>query len=393
MGRWRSASSLLAGAIRCRTSGDLQQEKKLLTSCVALEPRRSHLRSGVRLGCSDADEAVRMARFYLALQGCQLGRFEEADQHLAHLNLRARLSNKVWLEQFQNPLPDDFFVRVVDNGLPAALVDAARRAFTPSSPYWEEHRYDDPDLSFYSHAHLLGEGFHIVDQLIEATRPILAQVAPQVAEKLVMAEWWVHHRRRDQWHGHPLHFDTDEQLLRDTGGALIKHPAISSVVYLCEETPRFGPTLVTNQAPRASPGTEYAAAVRPLPGRVLFFDGSYLHGALPGKPWLADKGGADTRLCLMIGWWTQPITVQSPADPPRPMTCTDPEALWVKAMSPLVNPPEALQRGDPQEVRSCTPTWADVNSKAEVGSHAAAAPPFGRFFLTHRGQIDEDVHN
>ena len=32
--------------------------------------------------------------------------------------------------------------------------------------------------------------------------------------------------------GHPLHYDTNEQLLRDSQGRCVEHPAISSVVRL-----------------------------------------------------------------------------------------------------------------------------------------------------------------
>lgn len=69
--------------------------------------------------------------------------------------------------------------------------------------------YDAPDVSFYSHAHLKGQEDHVIDQVIEAMLPVLAHVAPEVAATWTVAEWWVHHRRPEQWHGHPMHFDTN----------------------------------------------------------------------------------------------------------------------------------------------------------------------------------------
>ena len=36
----------------------------------------------------------------------------------------------------------------------------------------------------------------------------------QVSKTLTVAEWWVHQRAPDQWHGHPLHYDTNEAQLR-----------------------------------------------------------------------------------------------------------------------------------------------------------------------------------
>ena len=32
----------------------------------------------------------------------------------------------------------------------------------------------------------------------------------KVSKNLKLAEWWVHQRAPDQWHGHPLHYDTNE---------------------------------------------------------------------------------------------------------------------------------------------------------------------------------------
>ena len=74
--------------------------------------------------------------------------------------------------------------------------------------------YDAPDVMFYSHAHLPGQEDHVIDQVIEAMLPTLRQVAPLVAETWTVAEWWVHHRRPEQWHGHPMHFDTNAARIR-----------------------------------------------------------------------------------------------------------------------------------------------------------------------------------
>ncbi|CAE8698491.1 unnamed protein product, partial [Polarella glacialis] len=224
-----------------RTAGDLAGEESLLRQCV----KRSES-VGRRQSSGDA-EVARLARFYLALQGCQTNRFEEADELLAQLGLSARLADEIWAQSCSQPKPAEFFADVLDNGLSAGLLERAREALKPESSYWEDHRYHDENLAFYSHAHLMGQEEHIIDEVIEALRPMLAEVAPHIASSVTTAEWWVHQRGRDQWHGHPLHFDTNEQLLRDSRGSCVQHPAVSTVVYLCDDSPRFGPTLVTDQ--------------------------------------------------------------------------------------------------------------------------------------------------
>ncbi|OLQ08163.1 hypothetical protein AK812_SmicGene8365 [Symbiodinium microadriaticum] len=259
-------AALLARAIRRRTQGDLAGEETYLTRCLhRAESLHAHARR-------DDREAARLAHFYLALQRCQLGRFQEADAHLSRLGLRARLADDLWTESCREAPGETFALRVFDDGLPAEVVRRARDALHPGASYWQDHRYHSEDVTFYSHAHLPGDETHIIDQLIEAMRPLLEKVAAEVASSVKVAEWWVHQRMPEQWHGHPLHYDTNEQLLRDSGGSHVEHPAISSVVYLCDDSPRFGPTVVTSQeygdvAEAAFQGQ--AALVRPRLGRAL----------------------------------------------------------------------------------------------------------------------------
>jgi len=381
-------SSLLARAIRSRTCGDLQGEERFLKQCIAGSQR------GKWLHTHEA-EVADTARFYMALRGCQLGSFSEADSFLAKLGLGVRLSNEVWTRQPTSEVPDDFFVRVVDDALPLDLVKQARDRLHPGSEYWAAHRYHDEDVMFYSHAHRPGQDLHAVDQLIEAMLPLLSSVAPAVAERVTMAEWWVHQRGPDQWHGHPMHYDTHEQLLRETRGARLRHPAVSTVVYLSEASPRFGPTLVTNQMPRTSSpssstsnsGEELAATVEPRLGRGAFFDGSYLHGALPGQPWLADASSPERRLCLMVGFWTCPMTPLPAVGEPRPLMEVDAQSSWCKALPRC----KASGSGGARPVRPwkpglLSPVWHDVPEVLPGGR-----PYAGRFFLTHRGQVDEDL--
>ncbi|CAE7464932.1 unnamed protein product [Symbiodinium natans] len=279
---------------------------------------------------------------------------------------------------------EDFALRVFDDGLPAELVRRARDALHPAASYWHDHRYHSEDVAFYSHAHFPGDETHVIDQLIEAMRPLLAEVDPKVGSSLKVAEWWVHQRQPDQWHGHPLHYDTNEQLLRDSQGRCVEHPAISSVVYLCDDSPRFGATVVTSQeyGDAAKPGFRgEAALVRPKLGRVLFFKGSYLHGALPGRPWLED-GDPQRRLNVMVGWWTTPIATQPAADPPAPLMRSG-VGTWIRDLGKArLDGVAGGARAVEEEVRGASPIWADCgHGEAGEGEGDSALPPFGRFFL------------
>lgn len=373
--RWRP-TTLLARAIRYRTIGKLHDEKRLLERCLAWGKGRR--------GSNAEVSAVRTAHFYLALTNCQLGNYAVADQHLSQLGLATRLSDGIWAENCSMPLSGDFFVRVIDDGLPQNLLLQLRNGLSPSSSYWKAHCYDDEDLEFYSHAHEVGTEVHLVDQLIGALRPLLAQVAPNVASSTRLAEWWPHHRRWDQWHGHPLHFDTHEQLLRETGGKVAYHPAISTVVYLCDDSPRFGPTLVTNQTIQGCRNREVATLVRPRFGRVLFFDGCYLHGALPGQPWLAQRSMKDRRLNVMVGWWTRDLKPLHVTDPPRPIMKVGPRQGWVKSLAPIDNL-GSVGCARQVDVKVTEPIWTDVVTDF------CGEPFAGRFFLSHRDQVKDDL--
>jgi hypothetical protein len=87
--------------------------------------------------------------------------------------------------------------------------------------------------------------------------------------------------------------------------------ACSTILYLSDAG---SPTIVLDQ----QPGTALASAawlVRPQPGRLAAFDGSLLHGVLPGK---ASQAG--NRTTLVLAFWTagrQPATGHPGGGPAR----------------------------------------------------------------------------
>eukprot|EP00435_Cladocopium_sp_Y103_P052129 s748_g16.t1 len=80
------ASVLLQVAIKSRSQGDLLTEERLLRRCLA-RAQRHKMRSA-------ESEAGRLARFYLALQGCQLGRFK-AQRHGRERHRKAKRKEHV----------------------------------------------------------------------------------------------------------------------------------------------------------------------------------------------------------------------------------------------------------------------------------------------------------
>lgn len=141
-----------------------------------------------------------------------------------------------------------------------------------------------------------------------------------------------------------------------------------------QDTPRFGGTLVTSQG-RGEVGLA-AALVRPRLGRQLFFRGSYLHGVLPGRPWL-EATAPGRRLTLMVGWWTSPIATAPATEPPRPLMRGG--GRWRMDLGRAAWRPTAT--AEEVDVACTSPVWTEVAGAAAP----AADPPYGRYFLP-RGQ-------
>mmetsp|Transcript_22526 Transcript_22526/g.52629 ORF Transcript_22526/g.52629 Transcript_22526/m.52629 type:complete len:92 (-) Transcript_22526:76-351(-) len=89
----------------------------------------------------------------------------------------------------------------------------------------------------------------------------------------------------------------------------------------------------------------------------------------------------------MVGWWTTPIAALPPSDPPQPVMLTDPHASWVRALEPVPGAMSLLVNGTakPLVLRAVTPVWSDV------ATNVRGEPFSGRFFLTHRDQVDLDL--
>lgn len=117
------------------------------------------------------------------------------------------------------------------------------------------------------------------------------------------AEWWAHCRPHSS--GHQLHFDSD-----DEGCGGVRNPICSTVLYLSQDC--GGPTLVTTQT-RQGPMADRGWLVHSKANRLVVFDGSVLHGVIPGN-WhgrplsAAGDEAVNKRVTWMVAFWetTQP---------------------------------------------------------------------------------------
>ena len=282
----------------------------------------------------------------------QLGHHDDALPYLQAMGMRQRLSREVWDAGMHPPrehkagaggkgsadeVPP---VRLVKSAVPPALMEKLLKVFAPGATFWKETCYEHRGYySFYYPLHRPPS--NVVAALIQHLRGCLP---PDVAARVVGAEWWVHTRPVGRNLGHQMHFDTEETVLNTTGR--VAHPVVSSVVYLSGGAAAGGATLVLDQRLRDPPASRGWLA-HPVDSALLLFPGDRLHCVLPGggAPQDADSGGkrdpssssssssssvtttqsprdgplgtkaqpavAPThRLTLMVGWWAEDVSSQ-----------------------------------------------------------------------------------
>eukprot|EP00808_Paulinella_micropora_P016106 g33807.t1 len=307
---------------------------------------------------------IRTARERLALLLAQTdGRQEEAEELMRTLGCEWRLADQVLRYQLPRAEPPSTppvaqlretggqRCVAVDRALPEPLAAGLARLFGPDSPFWTEHDYDvagGTAAPYFSYAHRLpgwdkkqqrpkgggrqdssedeadeeGEedeeaevasllALHEDEDedeedsgMAQAVRAIwcrACELFPKCQEAKY-AEWWVH--CRPHCCGHQLHFDSDNE-----GVAGIRNPIASSVLYL-SASGVGGPTLVTDQAVTATRLATQGWLAAPAFNRLVLFDGSVLHGVIPGRgvPDLAAHMVGDNvpkRVSLMVSFWKE----------------------------------------------------------------------------------------
>eukprot|EP00127_Corallochytrium_limacisporum_P002660 Clim_evm96s134 gene=Clim_evmTU96s134 len=208
-------------------------------------------------------------------------------------------------------------VRIFDGAQPETLAHGMLKAFGDDSSFWNVTRYYQRNggaTAFYAHKPFPkpGEkGRNLVHQLAEQ---MMAYMEPDVRDKIMGIEWWVHkrprHRKMKVMSGHPLHFDVDEET---NDGGTTYHPIWSSVTFV--EGDVGGQTIVTewdshrdfkNEA--ETPHGAYMVSAQD--NRFVLFRGSLYHGVLPGFPEDLEEGGQGVRgqrITLLINFWAREL--------------------------------------------------------------------------------------
>jgi hypothetical protein len=257
-----------------------------------LAKSQSFLPSNIGPRCQDA----------IALLLLQSGEEEEAAKLLLPEGFQVRLSRQVvcydqWSESRNLEIPQ-YFARAVDNVLPRDMFEFMRNSFNEESPFWREHRYRGWGIDasgYFSYLHEIKDVLKPrtkLEQVIKRIYETSVKQRPEVAEAQY-AEWWAHCRPHSA--GHQLHFDSDNE-----GEGGVKNPIISSVLYIDAEA--GGPTLVTNQKFGEMMLAQEGCLIDPKENRLGIFDGSLLHGVIPGNG-VCPGGAKKLRVTFMVAFW------------------------------------------------------------------------------------------
>jgi hypothetical protein len=270
------------------------------------------------------------ARQRLLLLLCQAGRDDEAIKLMRKASFLARLSPGV-LNYSTEPHAEENNVSpttgaqgdevppllVLDHAVPQRVLADLDRCFTAvDAAYWTYHGYTvEPPTPYFSYAVpieacQLPGSLGPLGALVRCTLTALAKFkGVEAAAKVKFAELWAHNRPHPS--GHQMHFDSD-----DEGRLGIRNPVVSSVVYLTSGT--GGPTVVTDQKLTDTSLARRGWAALPRRGRLVVFDGSVLHGVVPGKglppplPGDEDESARDgiaaaspRRVTVMLALWEE----------------------------------------------------------------------------------------
>uniref|UniRef100_A0A7S4AUS3 Uncharacterized protein n=1 Tax=Pseudo-nitzschia australis TaxID=44445 RepID=A0A7S4AUS3_9STRA len=200
---------------------------------------------------------------------------------------------------------------VVDDFLSPVELQHLRKVFGDvSSSYWSCHDYtidEEPPAPYFSYVLDLKSSSKdgsflksVVDKVLSCAR--VSERFRNLRRDANYVELWAHNRPHAS--GHQLHFDSDDEGRTRSGDdensreqGLPKHPIVSTVLNLSSHSKVGGPTLVTNQRlagnsnsnnSNTNTATTHLSSVRgwlvpSKPARLVCFDGSVLHGVIPGK--------------------------------------------------------------------------------------------------------------
>ncbi|KAI8898300.1 hypothetical protein BC833DRAFT_590335 [Globomyces pollinis-pini] len=251
---------------------------------------------------------------------CQSSQNKDAKSWLMKMNYSHRLSTHVL--DYQKTSVDSLelnsksYLTCFENTFNADLLTSMYEFLKPSSKFWSFHNYNQlKSTGYFSYVYPLNMNpRNFIEHYIQTLFALIKETYPEKAKKIKYAEWWAH--CRPHFMGHQMHYDSE-----DEGNGTVRHPLLSTVLYVSENENVGGPTLMTNQ----KLGQDLANKgwlVFPKQNRLSIFDANYLHGVVPGK--LITPDSDSRRITFMVGFWDH-ITIK---DEPtfgssRPLpTCT-----------------------------------------------------------------------
>jgi len=188
---------------------------------------------------------------------------------------------------------------VYDDALPISDLHVLSCALCPKdASYWVDHQYSVyPPTPYFSYVfdlkpetlENLGALGNHVRTIQRFSKELLEDKDDSIPH---YAEVWAHHRPHCS--GHQLHFDSDNE---GCGGD-VKHPTISSILYLTDDC--GGPSLLTDQILGDDELARNGWLTHSQKNRIVVFDGSVLHGVIPGRGYV-EKGR--NRVTLMVALW------------------------------------------------------------------------------------------
>lgn len=312
----------------------------------------------------------------------QSGRWDQCITGLTQLGCKVRLASCVlnYGSEGAGGAASDVLppCTAADNVVPQAAFEALQQALGPiGASYWVDHGYSvEPPSPYFSYVlpmspALLHGSDGALGSLGALVQCVYALGVKRFGEekmcKVKFAELWAHNRPHAS--GHQLHYDSD-----DEGRGGIRHPIVSSVLFL--QGAVGGPTLVTTQRLADKRLTEHGWLCHPKEGRCLVFDGSVLHGVIPGKGVSPSVG--QRRVTVMVALWesiqlrpgegpgsARPFPKPSATSPKwvkdltaTPSTCASGSSAYQQSSAALDRLPRVWERVDGSAVPSDAPICA-----------------------------------
>eukprot|EP00760_Papus_ankaliazontas_P037389 PhM_4_TR8463/c2_g1_i1/m.47217 len=293
--------------LSARKDGDFD----LVARSLAAFLRQTEAKGGVS---SDEEECMyATAQDRLILLLLQLGRTQEACAELKRARMLARLascvlrypiegSEEYWqqmnlsrpphLPPSSPPLPACVF----DSALqPSALARVQSVFGDLSADFWVSHNYSvEPPSPFFSYIVPLADAdkLGVLGALAKSVHAAAVTRFPEAADAQY-CEMWAHNRPHGT--GHQLHFDSD-----DEGRNGIRNPLCGSIFFV--DGSAGGPTVLMEQQLRDKKLAQNGWLIYPRTNRLVVFDGTMLHGVLPGRG-VPTSDPSARRATLMLALW------------------------------------------------------------------------------------------